>query len=457
MPARARYDLVLRSRRAVLPDGEQPAAVCIAAGRIAAILPYGDPVDGARDIHLGDLALLPGLVDTHVHVNEPGRTEWEGFASATRAAALGGVTTLIDMPLNSLPPTTTAAALKAKQEAASGKCAVDVGFWGGAVPENITDPEELSALHEAGVFGFKCFLADSGVPEFPPISKAGLETAARYLARLGATLIVHAEDGSTLEHVAASEYGTSTRFRDFVATRPDTAESLAVLDVLAAARATGARVHILHLSSAEPLALIEAARAGGIAVTAETCPHYLVFDAEDVPDGATEYKCCPPIRSSTNREQLWAALESGLIDFVVSDHSPCTADLKQRESGDFAAAWGGIASIQLGLSAVWTEAHGRGWQLSAVVDAMARRTADFAGLPRKGRIEVGCDADLVVFDAEAQWKVNAHELAHRNPVTPYHGRTLTGLVRSTYLRGEEADGTPRGRLLSRDPTTGIAS
>ena len=457
MPARARYDLVLRSRRAVLPGGEQPAAVCVAGGRIAAIMSYADPVDGVRDIHLGDLALLPGLVDTHVHVNEPGRTEWEGFASATRAAALGGVTTLIDMPLNSLPPTTTAAALTAKRAAATGKCAVDVGFWGGAVPENITDPAELSALHTAGVFGFKCFLADSGVPEFPPISRAGLETAAHYLARLGATLIVHAEDGSTLGELAAPGLGASTRFGDFLATRPDTAESLAVSHVLATASLTGARVHILHLSSAEPLDLIEHARAEGVAVTVETCPHYLVFDAEDVPDGATEYKCCPPIRSAANRERLWSALESGLIDFVVSDHSPCTADLKRRESGDFGAAWGGIASVQLGLSAVWTEARARGWQLGAVADAMARRTADFAGLPRKGRIALGCDADLVVFDPEAQWKVNAHELAHRNPVTPYDARTLTGVVRSTYLRGEEADGTPRGRLLKRDPATGTAS
>lgn len=457
MPARARYDLVLRSRRAILPDGEQPAAVCVAGGRIAALAPYGDPVDGARDIHLGDLALLPGLVDTHVHVNEPGRTEWEGFASATRAAALGGVTTLIDMPLNSLPPTTTAAALKAKRAAAAGKCAVDVGFWGGAVPENITDPAEVSALHQAGVFGFKCFLADSGVPEFPPVSRAGLEAAARCLAGLGATLIVHAEDGSALEQLAGPGLGGSTRFGDFLATRPDSAECAAVAEVLAVAARTGARVHILHLSSAEPLCLIEQARAEGVAVTVETCPHYLVFDAEEVPDGATEYKCCPPIRSAANRERLWTALASGLIDFVVSDHSPCTADLKRRESGDFGAAWGGIASVQLGLPAVWTEARRRGWQLSAVADAMARRTADFAGLPRKGRIAVGCDADLVVFDPEATWRVDARELAHRNPVTPYDARTLTGAVRATYLRGEEADGAVRGRLLRRDPVTGTAS
>jgi allantoinase len=458
MPPRARYDLVLRSRRAILPEGEQPAAVCVADGRVAAILPLAARVEAAGEVHLGDLALLPGLVDTHVHVNEPGRTEWEGFASATRAAALGGVTTLIDMPLNSLPPTTTVEALEAKRAAAAGQCAVDVGFWGGAVPDNIRDTTHLSGLHEAGAFGFKCFLADSGVPEFPPLTKADLETAARRAAALGATLIVHAEDAAVLGEHATPHRHDPTRFRDFLATRPDSAELYAVSDVLAAARRARARVHILHLSSSAPLGLIEAARHGGVSVTVETCPHYLVFDAEQIPPGATEYKCCPPIRSAANRERLWAALKSGLIDFVVSDHSPCTADLKQRASGDFGAAWGGIASVQLGLAAVWTEAGARGWRLEEVVELMSRRPADFAGLSAKGRIEVGCDADLVVFDPAARWTVDAESLAHRNPVTPYHGRTLSGLVRATYLRGREtADGAPRGRLLRRGDGAGTGA
>jgi allantoinase len=454
---RDRFDLVLRSRRAILPDGERPAAVCVADGRVAVILPYYAAVNADRDTDVGDLALLPGLVDTHVHVNEPGRTPWEGFASATRAAALGGVTTLIDMPLNSVPPTTSVAALEAKRAAAAGKCVIDVGFWGGAVPENTRDPAELTALHEAGVFGFKCFLADSGVPEFPPLSKSGLEAAARHLAALDATLIVHAEDSATLDEHATLHHHDRTRFSDFLATRPDSAELAAVSDVLTAARRTGARVHILHLSSAAPLSLITAAREAGTAVTVETCPHYLFFDAEEIPDGATEFKCCPPIRSAANRERLWSALEEGLIDFVVSDHSPCTADLKRRETGDFGAAWGGIASVQLGLPAVWTRARARGWRLGAVADVMARRTALFAGLPGKGRIAEGCDADLVVFDPEAQWQVDAEQLAHRNPVTPYHGRTLTGVVRATYLRGEEIGGTPRGRLLRRERVAGAVT
>jgi allantoinase len=450
VPARAQYDLVLRSQRVVLPDGERPAAVCVAGMSVAAVLPYDAPASALRDLQLDGLAVLPGLVDTHVHINEPGRTEWEGFASATRAAGLGGVTTLIDMPLNSIPPTTTAAALATKRAAAKGQLSVDVGFWGGAVPDN---GDDLAPLHDAGVFGFKCFLADSGVPEFPALDASGLQAAAKRVAELGATLIVHAEDQHVLdgyEHGDQHGSGSVTDFDLFLASRPDAAETAAVAHVLAVAGRTGARVHILHLSSAAPLALIEAARASGVRVTAETCPHYLVFSAEDVPDGATEFKCCPPIRSAENREQLWAALEQGLIDFVVSDHSPCTVDLKQGSTGDFAAAWGGIASVQLALPAVWTEARRRGWSLSRVVELMSRRTADFVGLPHKGRIDVGCDADLVVFDAEGSFTVDAAQLAHRNPITPYHGRTLTGAVHATYLRGElVGGGLPNGRLLRR--------
>ncbi|MBW8802481.1 MAG: allantoinase [Catenulispora sp. 13_1_20CM_3_70_7] len=443
------FDLVLRSRRTVLPEGTGPAAVCVTDSRISAVLPYDAPVDGVEEWDLGGLALLPGLVDTHVHVNEPGRTAWEGFASATRAAALGGVTTLIDMPLNAIPPTTTPAALAAKRAAAQGQCHVDVGFWGGAVPGNADD---LAPLHEAGVFGFKCFLADSGVPEFPALDSAQLEAAARRIAAFDGLLIVHAEDPGLL---AGHQAGTG--FGDFVASRPDAAETSAVATVLDAARRSGARVHILHLSSAEPLPLIAAAKADGVRVSVETCPHYLVFDAEHVPDGATEFKCCPPIRSGANAERLWAALASGLIDFVVSDHSPCTPDLKAPGTGDFAAAWGGIASIQLGLSAVWTEARDRGWSLDRVVDRMARRTADFVGLSHKGRIAEGCDADLVVFDPEAVFRVDAEALAHRNPVTPYHGRELTGVVRATFLRGVELGVTPHGSLLRRSAATRAAA
>jgi allantoinase len=456
------FELVLRSRRAVLPDGERPAAVCIANGLIAAILPYDAPIETNRegnDVDLAGLALLPGLVDTHVHVNEPGRTEWEGFATATRAAALGGITTLIDMPLNSLPPTTTVAALEAKRAAAAAaRCAVDVGFWGGAVPENLTGPDgpaELAKLHGAGVFGFKCFLADSGVPEFPPLDAAALDEAVRATADIGALLIVHAEDAAVLNRPALTS-GTAhdkRSYASFVASRPDEAEAAAVAAVLDAARKhrERARIHILHLSSATALDPIRQAREDGIAVTAETCPHYLTLSAQEVPDGATEFKCCPPIRRAANRERLWNALGEGLIDVVVSDHSPCPPAMKLVETGDFTRAWGGIASVQLGLSLIWTAARKRGHGLPDVARWMAQRPADLVGLHTKGRIAVGCAADLAVFDPSLEWTVDTAELAHRHPISPYHGSTLTGRVVETYLRGEpvltRAAAAPLGRLL----------
>ncbi len=439
-------DLVLRSRRTILPDGERSAAVASRDGVIRAIAPYDALIAATHDLDIGDLALLPGLVDTHVHVNEPGRTEWEGFASAGRAAALGGVTTLIDMPLNSLPPTLDPEALEVKRKSAEAECAVDVGFWGGAVPGNAS---QLAPLHERGVFGFKCFLADSGVPEFPPVSRAEMEEALRIVANLDSILIVHAEDADTLRH-APVPAGRS--YADFLASRPPEAETAAIAAVIEAARRTGGRAHILHLASAAALPLIARAKAEGVRITAETCPHYLTFNAEAIRDGATDHKCCPPIRGVEDRERLWAALGEGLIDCVVSDHSPCTAELKRQDTGDFGAAWGGIASLQLGLSAVWTEAADRGFALRDVVDWMARRTADLVGLQtRKGRIAVGCDADFVVFDADARTTVDATRLAHKNAVTPYDGLTLRGSVQATYLAGAPVDlDAPAGRLLTRE-------
>jgi allantoinase len=442
------YDLVLRSRRTVLPGGTRAAAIAIAGPAITGIDGYDSRLETGQDIDLGDLALLPGLVDTHVHVNEPGRTEWEGFATATRAAAAGGVTTICDMPLNSLPPTTSVPALKEKRAAAAGKCWVDVAFWGGAVPGNETS---LLPLHEAGVIGFKCFLLDSGVPEFPPLDPAGLRSVLGTLAAVDALLVAHAEDAAEIKEAAGRDFGC------FVASRPPAAERRAVERVIAGAAATGARAHIVHLSAAECVGMIAGARAAGIRLSAETCPHYLFFAAEQVPDGATEFKCCPPIRDAANREALWRGLESRVIDCVVSDHSPCPPELKCFGTGDFGAAWGGIASLQLGLSAVWTVARRRGRTLDEVARWMSAAPATLAGLPAKGRIAVGHDADLVAFDPDQAFAVDATRLLHRHPVTPYAGWTLTGRVRQAWLRGSALlvgesgapDGEPVGRLLKR--------
>jgi allantoinase len=404
-------------------------------------------VEAVAEVDLGEVALLPGLVDSHVHVNEPGRTEWEGFASATAAALAGGITTICDMPLNSVPVTTTVDALHAKLAAARGQCAVDVAFWGGAVPGNAG---QIGPLLDAGVIGVKCFLIDSGIPEFPPLDSAGLREAMRVLAAYDpagpAPMIVHAEDPGEVSEP------TGPGFDAFVASRPPVAERRAIETVIRAAAATRARAHIVHLAAGECAALIGAAQASGIALTAETCPHYLYFAADEVPAGHTEFKCCPPVRYAPNREALWRAMENGVIGGVVSDHSPCTAVLKRPAEGDFRTAWGGIASLQVALPAVWTVARKRGHSLSDIARWMSAFPASLAGLDgRKGIIAPGADADLVAFDPEATFVVRAAELLHKNPVTPYDGRTLTGVVRRAWLRGTEVtpDGPRHGQLLRR--------
>jgi allantoinase len=445
-------DVVIRGLRVLTPEGVQAAAIHVAEGRIVRVGAFDDVPPSASLVEAGGALVFPGLVDTHVHVNEPGRTEWEGFATATRAAAAGGVTTLLDMPLNSIPPTTNVPALEAKRAAALGRCAVDTGFLGGLVPGNAT---ELAPLHSAGVFGFKCFLCPSGVDEFPPMSPRDLREAAPTLAALDALLMVHAEWPPALERDAGAS-GDRRSYATWLASRPVTAEVDAVRFLIGLAREWGLRVHVVHVSASETPELIAAARAEGVRMTAETCPHYLGFAAEEIPDGATEYKCAPPIREARHREGLWEALARDRLDAVVSDHSPAPAAMKLREEGDFLQAWGGIASLQLRLPAIWTGARARGYPPERLAAWLCAGPARLAGLTgRKGVIAAGHDADLVLWHPEKEFVVNDTVLRHRHPITPWLGRTLAGVVEATYLRGEQAyargaaDPPARGRLLTR--------
>ncbi len=441
------YDLVVRGR-VLGPAGETDAEVGVTDGQIIVVEPLGADLRGAETFALGtDEVLLPGLVDSHVHVNEPGRTEWEGFASATRAAAAGGVTTIVDMPLNSIPPTCDVDALEVKQAAARDQAFVDVGFWGGAIPGN---GAQLRPLHDAGVFGFKCFLLPSGVDEFPPLDPAEMEADMTVLAGVDSMLIVHAEDAQTIEAAPAAH---GRRYAEFLASRPPAAENTAIEQVIEAARRTGVRAHILHLSSAEALPMIRAARADGVRLSVETCPHYLTLAAEDIPDGATAFKCCPPIRGTDNRDRLWEALIEGTIDCVVSDHSPSTVDLKDPEHGDFGVAWGGVASLQLGLALVWTEARRLGIGLDRVLGWMATGPAALVGLTDRGRLQPGTKADFSIFAPEETFVVEPARLHHKNPITAYASKPLTGVVRRTFLHGRPVGAQPTGQLLRRPVST----
>ena len=441
------FDLVVRSRRVLVGDEWQAASVAVRHGVIRAIGDIGAEYDVTEDVTLPESqVLLPGVVDTHVHVNEPGRTEWEGFTSATLAAGAGGTTTLLDMPLNSIPPTTTLEALVLKRTAAAPQVSMDVGFWGGAIPSSLG---HLRELHEAGVFGFKCFLSPSGVDEFPHLTREQLVQAAAEIAAFDGLLIVHAEDPDTLlDHAGGADYS------DFVGSRPEASEMAAIDAVISASRETGCRVHILHLSAARALPAIRAAKEEGVRVTVETCPHYLTFDSASIPDGATQYKCCPPVRDAANREALWEALLDGTIDLVASDHSPATAELKVGAGGDWARAWGGISGVQVMLSAVASGAAARDIPLADAVAWVTSRSAAFAGLADKGSIRVGARGDLVAFDPTERWTVVASDLSHRNPVSAFDGHELTGRVQRTWLAGAQifpvrANAENTGRLLER--------
>jgi len=443
--------VLVRSRRVVLGNRIEAASLEIREDLIAAIGPIDRATEGAEIVDVGDKYVLPGLVDAHVHINEPGRTEWEGFQTATRAAAAGGYTTLVDMPLNNLPETTTVGNLRLKQSAACGKCTVDYGLWGGVVADN---QAHVGALASAGVLGYKCFLVHPGIDGFTMVNRAQLEAAMPEVAASGLPLLVHAELPGPIEEAARrldAERCDWKRYLTYLASRPDAAEVEAIRLMIELSRKYGCRVHIVHLSSTEALPDLRAARAEGLPITVETCPHYLHFAAEDIADGATLYKCAPPIRSGVNRERLWQALEDGDIDLIATDHSPCIPEMKARGEGNFLEAWGGIASLQLALPVVWTEARKRGLSMPQVSRWMAEQPAKLAGVEhRKGGIRAGRDADLVVFDPDARFRVDAARLEHRHPITPYAGETLTGVVEMTFLRGERVfdhgkfPGEPRG-------------
>ena len=456
----AQSELVIRGRRVVSEHGVGPASVRIRGGRIEAVKPFEEISSDSELVEASDdSVVMPGLVDTHVHVNEPGRTDWEGFETATRAASAGGVTTIVDMPLNCIPATTTLDGLNEKLATASGKLHVDAAFWGGLVPGNTS---ELAKLWDAGVVGFKCFLVHSGVEEFPNVAESDLREAMPLLARLGATLIVHAElpgpiesagcDQSTQDNASANH-----SYETFLRSRPREAENQAVELMIRLSRETGCRIHIVHHSSSDAIEMLREAKASGLQATAETCPHYLYFAAEDIADGATEFKCCPPVRERENREQLWGALRDGTIDMVVSDHSPCPPAMKLREQGDFMKAWGGISSLQLRLPVMWTQARRRDFELDELTEWLCRAPARQVGLEkRKGTIAPGCDADIVIWNPDREFRVAPEMIHHRHKLTPYAGEVLRGVVEKTFLRGQIVyDGRafakePAGSLLLRN-------
>jgi allantoinase len=420
----------IMSRRVLTPEGIKQAIVLIENGKIAGLAnrpPAGIPIDDA-----GNNVVMPGLVDCHVHVNEPGRTEWEGFETATRAAAAGGITTIVDMPLNSDPVTTTLPALEAKFEGTENKLWVDTAFWGGVVPGNAG---LLESMIDAGVRGFKCFLIHSGINDFPNVTEADLRLAMPILARRGVPLLVHAE----LESGEPCQWENGARsYKSFLKSRPRRWENEAIKLMIDLAREYHTAVHIVHLSSSDAIPLIAGARRTGISLSVETCPHYLTFAAEEIADGDPRFKCAPPIRERENREKLWSALQEGTIDFVVSDHSPCTPELKFLSEGDLKRAWGGISSLQFGLSTVWTEACSRGASIEDLSAWMAQKPATFAKLDdRKGRLAPGYDADIVVWSPEQKQTIERSMIHHRHKITPYDGRELLGVVKQTYVRGNK--------------------
>jgi allantoinase len=442
------------SRRMVAPDGIRPGAALVEGGQIRALVSPGEVPAGVQIHDFGDAAILPGLIDSHVHINDPGRTEWEGFQTATRAAAAGGYTMLVDMPLNCLPATTSLPSLEAKREAARGRCSVDWAAWGGVVEDNQGNIEPLAA---AGVLGFKCFLVHPGIDGFTMVTESELRAALPHVARTGLPLLVHAELPGPVDAATAGLADADwSSYATYLHSRPDEAELSAIRLMLSLVRQYHFPLHIVHLATSQALPALRAARSEGLPVTVETCPHYLHLAAEEIADGATLCKCAPPIRSRQNREQLWQGLRDGIVDLVVTDHSPCPPALKRLDEGNFKTAWGGISSLSVALPVMWTEASARGFGLGEIARWMAEQPARLAGIQaRKGRIAPGRDADFVVFDPDADFEVTEDRLHYRHRISPYAGEKLRGLVKATYLRGKlvfaagNFPGEPSGQEIAR--------
>jgi allantoinase len=423
------------SQRVVIPDGIQSAAILVEGEKILSVVPPNQVPAGVEVHDFGQAAVLPGLIDSHVHINDPGRTDWEGFETATLAAVAGGYTMVVDMPLNCVPATTSVSALEAKRAAAQGHCRVDWAAWGGVVDDN---KGEIEALAAAGVRGFKCFLIDSGVDSFKMVTEQQLKAALPHVARTGLPLLVHAELPAPIDKAnEALMHADWKRYETYLLSRPFEAELSAISLLLSLCREYQFRLHIVHLSTAQALSALRAARSEGLPVTVETCPHYLHLASETIADGATLTKCAPPIRNRENREHLWQGLRDGIIDLIATDHSPCPPHMKHLDEGTFNVAWGGIASLSVALPVVWTEASQRGLSLLDVVRWMAEGPACLAGCEtHKGRIAAGYDADLVVFDPQSEFLLSQERLHYRHPVSPYLGEKLQGVVKATYLRGK---------------------
>jgi allantoinase len=422
------------SRRVVTPEAVRPAALLVEGDRIQAVVGPNQipPQTEVRDF--GDAAILPGLVDSHAHINDPGRAEWEGFETATRAAAAGGYTLLVDMPLNCLPATTNVAALEAKRAAAQGRCRVDWMGWGGVVADN---PLDIEPLANARVPGFKCFLIHPGIDGFTMVTEPQLRAALPHVARTGLPLLVHAELPAPIDVATANLANADwSLYETYLQSRPEEAELSAIRMLLSLCREFKFRLHIVHLSASKALPELRAARSEGLPVSVETCPHYLHFNAETIPKGATLFKCAPPIRSRENREQLWQGLRDGTIDLVATDHSPCPPEMKRLAEGNFRPAWGGIASLSVALPLMYTEATQHGFSLIDIARWMSEAPAKLVGChTRKGRLAAGFDADFVIFDPEGEFLVSEDRLHYRHPVSPYLGEKLRGIVKATYLRG----------------------